>query len=177
MTQTVGKVYAEALFALAEEEHCEKAVYDDLNAAAEMFAAHPDFTALLSVPDLGAEEKITILRNVIGDEAGITENFLCLLTEKRRINRIAEICSAFNAMYYEKFSIAEVFVTTAEPLEDTQREKLTAKLSAKLSRTIRLTETVQPDILGGMIVQYGDTRMDNSLRTRMNEMSRNLASK
>ncbi len=174
MTQTVGKVYAEALFLLAEEEHCEQTVYEELNAAADMFAQHPDFTVLLSVPDLGADEKISILRNVIGEDAGVTENFLCLLVEKRRISRIEEIRSAFNALYYEKFSVAEVFVTTAEPLAHSQREKLTAKLAAKLSRTIQLVETVDPEILGGMIVQYGDTRMDNSLRTRMREMSENL---
>lgn len=177
MTQTVGKVYAEALFQLAQEEHSEAEVYRELNEAADMFAQHPDFVMLLSVPDLGAEEKIDVLRNVIGDGAGITENFLCLLVDKRRINRIAEICSAYNALYYEKFSIAEVYVTTAEPLNDSQRERLTAKLAAKLSRTIRLIETVQPEILGGMIVQYGDTRMDNSLRTRMKDMSDSLMKK
>ncbi len=171
MTQTVGKVYADALFALSREEHCEKNVYDELNAAADMFAQHPDFTMLLSVPNLGAEEKLGILRRVIGDGAGITENFLCLLVEKRRINRIAEIRSAFNALYYEAFSIAEVFVTSAEALTEQQRSRLTEKLAAKLGKTVKLIESVDASLLGGMVVQYGDTRMDNSLRTRMREMS------
>lgn len=174
MTQTVGKVYAEALFRLSQEEHCEETVYNELNEAADMLAQYPDFTMLLSVPNLGAEEKIEVLRKVIGDGAGITENFLCLLVEKRRISRIAEIRSAFNALYYETFSIAEVFVTSAEPLTSEQREKLTAKMQAKLSKQVKLVESVDPSILGGMIVQYGDTRMDNSLRTRMREMSDHL---
>lgn len=174
MTQTVGKVYAEALFGLSREAQCEETVYRELNEAADLLAQYPDFLLLLSVPDLGAEEKLAALRKVIGDGAGITENFLCLLTEKRRINRIAEIRDAFNALYYETFSIAEVFVTTAEPLSQAHREKLCAALGAKLSKQIKLVETVEPAILGGMIVQYGDTRMDNSLRTRMREMSENL---
>lgn len=174
MTQTVGKVYADALFALSREEQCEKLVYDELNAAADMFAQHPDFTALLSVPNIGAQEKIGVLRKVIGEGAGITENFLCLLVEKHRINRIADIRNAFNAQYYEAFSIAEVFVTSAEPLTQPQREKLTQKLEVKLSKSVKLIESVDASLLGGMVVQYGDTRMDNSLRTRMREMSDNL---
>ncbi len=171
MTQTVGKVYAEALFALSQEEHSEKTIYEELNAAADVLEENPEFTALLSVPNLGAEEKIGILRKVIGDGSGTAENFLCLLVEKHRINRIAEIRSAFNALYYEAFSIAEVFVTSAEALTQAQRDKLTEKLSAKLGKQVKLVESVDAALLGGMVVQYGDTRMDNSLRTRMREMS------
>lgn len=177
MTQTVGKVYAEALFRLSQEEHCEETVYEELNQAADMFGENPEFTALLSVPNIGSEERVNVLRKVIGDGAGITENFLCLLVEKHRISRIAEIRSAYNALYYEAFSIAEVFVTSAEPLSQTQREQLAAKLAVKLSKKIRLVESVDAELLGGMIVQYGDTRMDNSLRTRMKEMSGRLKNK
>ena len=166
MTQTVGKVYAEALFALSQEEHSEKTIYEELNAAADVFEENPEFTALLSVPNLGTEEKIGILRKVIGDGSGTAENFLCLLVEKHRIIR-----SAFNALYYEAFSIAEVFVTSAEALTQPQRDKLTEKLSAKLGKQVKLVESVDASLLGGMVVQYGDTRMDNSLRTRMREMS------
>ncbi len=174
MTQSVGKVYAEALLRLSQEEHCEEAVYEQLNEAADMFAQHPDFTALLSVPDIGSQERVEILRSVIGNDAGITENFLCLLVEKHRINRIAQIRDAFNAMYYELFSIAEVFVTSAQPLTQQQRDTLSEKLEAKLAKKIRLVEAVDASLLSGMIVQYGDTRMDNSLRTRIRDMSETL---
>ncbi|MBQ8010251.1 MAG: ATP synthase F1 subunit delta [Oscillospiraceae bacterium] len=177
MTQTVGKVYAEALFALSQEEQNEKKVYEELNAAADMFAENPEFTALLSVPNLGTEEKLGILRKVIGDGSGTAENFLCLLVEKHRINRIGEIRRAFNDLYYEAFSIAEVFVTSAQALTQAQRDGLTEKLAAKLGKQIRLIESVDASLLGGLVVQYGDTRMDNSLRTRMKEMSDTLVKK
>ncbi len=173
MTQTVGKVYAEALFLLAQEEGKEEQIYHEINEAADLLAQYPDFVLLLSVPTLSMEERLDVLRKVIGDGAGVTEHFLFLLVEKRRINRIAEIRAAFNAMYYEKFSIEEVSVITAVPMEDAQREALTAKMQKKLQKTVKLIEQVDPDILGGMIVQYGDTRMDNSLRTRMREFARN----
>ncbi len=171
MTQTVGKVYAEALFLLAQEEAKEKQIYREINEAADLLRQYPELVTLLSVPTLSTAERLDILHKVIGEEGGITENFLSLLVEKHRINRIGEIRDAYNNMYYAHFSIAEVFVTTAVPLEEAQREALCAKLQKKLGKTIQLSEQVDPEILGGMIVQYGDTRMDNSLRTRMREFS------
>ncbi|MBQ8079793.1 MAG: F0F1 ATP synthase subunit delta, partial [Oscillospiraceae bacterium] len=79
MTQTVGKVYAEALFLLAKEEHKEEQVWKDLNEVADVMADNPQFITLLGVPTLSAPERVAILRRVIGDGEGITENFLCLL--------------------------------------------------------------------------------------------------
>lgn len=167
MTQTVGKVYAEALFLLAQEEKQEQKIYDELNAVADVMTAHPELISLLDVPTLGAEERVTVLRRVIGDGDGITENFLCLLVEKHRFNRLENIRTAFNKLYHETFGIAEVFVTTAVPLEEAQRSALVQKLKQKLGKEIQLRESVDETLLGGMVVQYGDTRMDNSLRTRM----------
>lgn len=171
MTQTVGKVYAEALFLLAQEEHKEKQIYEELNQVAELMKQYPDLILLLDVPTLSIEERISVLKKVIGDEAGITENFLCLLVEKHRFSRITEICDAFNQLYHENFNIAEVFVTTAVPLEAQQRQMLVLKMSQKLGKHILLRETVDQSLLGGMIVQYGDTKMDNSIRNRIQQFA------
>lgn len=165
--QTVGKVYAEGLFLLAQEEHSEAQIYKELNEAADVMAQHPDFIGLLDVPTLAVPERIDILRRVIGDGTGTMENFLCLLVERRRIRRIEEIRIEFNKLYHETFGIAEVFVTSAAALSDSQREELKTVLGKKLQKTVELRESIDPSLLGGMIVQYGDTRMDNSLRTRM----------
>lgn len=167
--QTVGKVYAEALFSLAKEERKEQQVYRELNEAADLMLRNPGFCTLLDVPTLRTEERIEVLRKVIGDAPGITENFLCLLVEKHRFGRLSEIREAFNKQYYEAFGIAEVFVTTAVPLDEAQRSALKAKLEKKLGKTILLRERVDRALVGGMIVQYGDRRMDNSLRTRMRQ--------
>lgn len=167
--QTVGKVYAEGLFLLAQEEHCEPQVYKELNDAADVMAQHPEFVELVDVPTLDISERIAILRRVIGDGAGITEHFLCLLVEKHRFRKLQEIRSDFNKLYHESFGIAEVFVTSAAALSGKQREELKAVLSKKLGKTVELRESVDAALLGGMVVQYGDTRMDNSLRTRMQQ--------
>jgi len=165
--QTVGKVYAEGLFLLAQEEQCEAQIYKDLNEVTDIMEQNPEFVGLVEVPTLDISERLDILRKVIGDGEGIIEHFLCLLVEKHRFRRLSEIRADFNKLYYEKFGIAEVFVTSAVALTDAQREELKAVLGKKFHKTIELRESVDASLLGGMIVQYGDTRMDNSLRTRM----------
>lgn len=170
---TVGKVYAEALFLLAQEEKQEKQIYEELNQAADVLLQYPELMTLLDVPTLHVPERIAILKKIIGDTDGITENFLCLLVEKHRFSKLADIRKAFNAFYYETFHIAEVFVTTAVPLEDVQRRALLLKMQQKLQKHILLRETVDTSLLGGMIVQYGDTRMDNSIRNRIQQFAGN----
>ena len=169
MTQTVGKGYAEALFLLAKEEQKEEQVWKELNEVADVMADNPQFITLLGVPTLSAPERVAILRRVIGDGEGITENFLCLLVEKRRFGKIADIRAAFNQMYFDEHGIEEVAVTSAVALDDAQRRALTETMRKKLGKEIRLIESVDPKLLGGMVVQYGDTCMDNSLRTRLQQ--------
>lgn len=174
MTQTVGKVYAEALFLLAQEEQKEKQIYQELNQVTDIMKQYPDLVMLLDVPTLSIQERIAILKKIIGNDTGIIENFLCLLVEKHRFGRIVEICEVFNYLYYENFNIAEVFVTTAVPLEENQKKMLIAKLNQKLDKNILLREKIDKSLLGGMIVQYGDTKLDNSIRNRMQQFKENI---
>lgn len=97
--QTVGTVYAEALFMLAKEEHKEKQVFQEFNQFCGIVERQPEFISLMSLPTLSTEERLVILRQVIGNDTGITENFLCLLVEKQLFNRLAEIRSAFNKLF------------------------------------------------------------------------------
>ena len=172
MTQTVGKVYAEALFELAQEMHQEEKVWRELGQITDLVEQEKGFAKLLDVPTMSAEERVGVLQKVIGTEDGITENFLCLLCERRRFGHLSEIRSAFNKLYYDAFGIAEVAVTSAVPLTASLREALVKELEEKLGRRIRLQEQVDASLIGGLVVQYGDTRMDNSLRTRLEQFRR-----
>ncbi len=171
--QTVGYIYAEALFLLSQEEQQENSVHNELNQFTDLIMQFPQWLTLLDAPNLELSERLALLQSVIGEQQGITENFLCLLVEKRRINRITEIRNAFNQLYDEAFSIAEVYVTSAVALQEHQKTALRQQLQKKLKKTILLHETVDTSLLGGMIIQYGDTRMDNSLRSRVQAFSSN----
>jgi len=177
MRQTVGRVYAEALFSLAQESQCEERIHEELDTFDDLAGQYPELKTLLDVPTLSAPERVEVLRRIIGDEEGITENFLCLLAERRRFSCLPEIRRSFDRMYDEQFGIAEVEVTSAVALDDAQRRALCQTLGKKLSRKIRLHEQVDPSLIGGMIVQYGDTRMDNSLRGRLSQFSRETRTK
>ncbi|MDE6657151.1 MAG: ATP synthase F1 subunit delta [Oscillospiraceae bacterium] len=169
MTQTVAKVYAEALFSLAQEEKKEKEIFTELKQIAEIMKQYPDFMLLLDVPTLSIAERIAILRKIIGNGTGITENFLCLLVEKHRFNKILEIFEVFRGFYYEHCNAIEVFVTTAVPLPRKQKLMLMSKLMNKFNKLVVLREIIDKSLIGGMIIQYGDTKIDNSIRNRMQQ--------
>jgi len=90
--------------------------------------------------------------------------------DHKRLRYFDEIADAFDELMSDYLKIADVTVTTAVPLTDSQRERLTQKLTQKFGRTIRLMERIDSRILGGMVVQYGDLRLDNSLKTRLHDI-------
>ena len=79
----------------------------------------------------------------------------------------------FNAKYNEYKNIADVLVITSIPLTENLREKLIKKLEGSLKKTILLTEKTDPSIIDGMIIEYDNKRIDNSVRSKLEELRRN----
>ena len=97
-----------------------------------------------------------------------------MLTERRRIPYVQEVTDAFNSLYREHKGIARMTVTTCVPLRDAQRQQLIAALQKKYGKQVELTERIDPAILGGVVVQYGDTLLDNSVKSRLEAVRRQL---
>ena len=101
-------------------------------------------------------------------------SLVCMLTQRQRIPYVQAVADAFNDLYREHKGIARMTVTTCVPLRDTQRQQLIAALQKKYGKQVELTERIDPAILGGVIVQYGDTLLDNSVRSRLEAVRRQL---
>lgn len=170
----VASAYAEAIFELAEENDCLDDICYDLSALSSIFSSNPELTQLLNVPSLSKEEKISVLEKVFVGYQGILFDFICLLTERGRIGYICEIEKVFRRLYNQKNNIEEVFVTSGVPLNDDERCRLTVKLQNKLKKRINLIEKIDPQLIGGLRVQYGDTLIDNSIASRIENMTRSL---
>ena len=81
----------------------------------------------------------------------------------------------FRALYNEHFRIAEITVTASAPLSESVREKIAAKMSEVTGKTVSIKEKVyDPSIIGGVVIDYGSTRYDGSVRTRLNELKKEL---
>ena len=101
-------------------------------------------------------------------------NFLMLITEKGRVGLIFEMREAYKEQYYFENNIAEVCAVTAVPMSDALREKLKNKMQAVTGRQVVLETSVDPEIIGGIVVKVNNEQFDTSLRTRISEIAARL---
>lgn len=176
MSSEVAAVYSHALFSLAKEQGDAvlQQTRSDLRQCAVLFSLNPDLTRLLSLPTVSAEERIAVAKKIFGDE-GLTPRLICLLIDHKRIGYLGEIADTFDGQMLDYQNMAEVTVTTAVAMTPEQKERLRTALEQKLRRTVRITEHIDRSILGGVIVKYGDTRIDNSVKYRLDALKERLS--
>lgn len=175
MTGTVEKVYSEAVFELAKEQSRTDEIKDELASLAVVFNDNPELGKLLSAPTVGIGEKLDIVEKLFkGRVSDTSYNLLCVVTEKGRARLIPAIVEDYKNRWYEMKNITEVKVTTSVPLSDSLKAKLKAKLEKVWGKSVILTETVDPDIMGGIVVNYGNTMMDGSVKSKLEAIQKQI---
>ena len=169
MTGIVERNYSEALFAaLIEEGQDLTKARDELNCVGKITAECDGFEKLMDSPTVAADEKLSVVREAFeGKVSRHVLNFLCIVTEGRRWSSFARICKSFGVLCNEHLGIAEITVTTAFPLSEEQRAAIKSKMAQVIGKKIEMTEKTDKAIVGGVIVDYGDTRLDGSVKTRL----------
>ena len=173
MAETVGKVYSTALFELCTEQDKLESVFSGFSDFDELMRTDDcaDYIKFLSSPLIAGREKAESLNTVFGGRLeGLLLDFLCLVAEKGRADKLGEIYAEFRQMYNDEKNILEVTAITASPLTAELRKRLTDKLSKSTGRNIVLTEEVDKSIIGGIVVRYGNTELDSSVRTRLGKL-------
>ena len=167
MTQA-GSVYGEALYDLAKSEGLSHRILQELEVLAESFRREPEFLRLLSAPNVSKAERCAVLdASFEGKVHPYVLNFLKLLTEKGYARHFADCCAAYRTHYNLDNSILPVRAVTAVPLNQAQTQKLTAKLSELTGKTVQLTNHVDPEILGGVRLDYDGKRLDDTVSHRL----------
>ena len=165
----VDKTYGDALFSLVTEED-EKALPDilgQLKGVSEVFAAEPDFIKLLRTPTIPIEEKTALVKEVFdGKVHKFVVNFLC---------NFERILAYFTGLYNEKLGIADVTVTSAMPLSDTAAEKIRAKMAEITGKTVNMTLKTDNKLIGGVVISYGNTTIDGSVKARLEQLKADIA--
>jgi len=178
MSNSVENVYSSALMELLEETGIDfKAALSEYGAVSDVLAANPDLIRFSMVPTVARGDKLNVVRNIFsGKVSDYTLNFLLLLVEKGRLGRFGGIYRDFRAKYYDKFGIAPVIVTSAFPLTPEQRDKISVKMKQFTGKDVELTEETDKNLIGGITVEYGGTRLDGSVRTRLDNLKKEIAS-
>lgn len=165
--------YAVALFELAAEDGVVSAVESDLDKLAAALDQSPDLASLTTNPQLGRKAKMAAIEEVakLLEVSTLTRRFLGVLAENRRLAETGRVIRAFREIAAAQRGEVSAEVISARPLTEDQISSLKQKLTAREGRTVKLTSSVDPDMLGGLIVTIGSKRIDGSIRTRLNALT------
>ena len=165
--------YAQALFELAKESKTTDQVAADLASFRSLVNESDDFRRFVKSPVFTADEQIRSL-NVILTRAGIAgqaAKFLKLVAAKRRLFAVDDMITGYNRLYDASRAVTRASITVAEPLKDAHIAAVKEALAQVAgSRSVEVAVTIDPAILGGMIVKLGSRMIDSSLRTKLNSI-------
>ncbi|WP_232491961.1 F0F1 ATP synthase subunit delta [Novosphingobium kaempferiae] len=165
--------YASALFDLASENGAVSAVETDLDNLGQAIRESDELAALIRNPQISREAAAKAIDAVAGvlNVSPLTKNFLGVLAGNRRLSALPEIIRAFAAIAAAQRGEATAEVTSAHALSDDQVEQLRQKLEVREGRKVKIKTSVDPELLGGLVVTIGSKRIDSSIRTRLNSLA------
>ena len=176
MAKLVSKTYGDALFELALEEDKLDILFEESKVIREVFLNNSELIKLLNHPKIDKDEKIKVMENIFTERASKDfVGFLTIIIKKERQNYIIEILDYFIAAVKEYKKIGVAYVTTAIELTKDKRKSVEEKLLATTKyEQFEMNFTVDSSIIGGMIIRIGDRVVDSSIRTKLNELSKDL---
>ena len=172
MTSGVAGRYASALFDLAQEENVVPATSKALEGLGKTIAESTDLQRLLTSPVFKTEDQMSALDALAakGGLTGLALNFVKLLCNNRRLAALPDSITAFQALVADDNGQAVAEVTAAEKLSTVQLKDLAAALKARVGKDVQLVTKIDPSLLGGLTVKIGSTLIDNSLKTKLQNL-------
>ena len=176
MAKLISKTYGEALFELAMEEQKLDMLFEEAKAVHEILRENADFGKLMSHPKIPKEDKIKVAEQVFkGRVSGEMSGFLVIMIDKERYPELDATLTYFIDRVKEEKHIGVAFVTTAVKLEEATQLKIKKRLLETTKyETMEMHFSVDPSIIGGMVIRIGDRVIDSSITTKLNELKKQL---
>lgn len=177
-SQIIARNYAETLLSLAER-HGGAEGLEAFGQAADTLAAlvqgDPRMRQFLETPRVSPDQKKQALQQALAGRAPeMFIRFVLVLTDKRRQALLPEIAAAYRELVDERMGRVRVHVTISHAPDAALQAEIGNTLADRLGKTVIPTFTVDPDLLGGMVVRVGDQILDGSVRTRAAQLRRRL---
>lgn len=162
--------YGNAMFELAAESKALAKTEKELLALTKMLAASPALAEAAASPLVGAQEKAALFADLAKKAkfSKLTANFLGVVCENGRAGELSDMVNAYMAQSAAAKGHVRASATTAIAMTATQKKNLSASLKNTLGHNVELETDVDPDLLGGLIVQVGSRMYDSSLKTQLN---------
>jgi F-type H+-transporting ATPase subunit delta len=168
------RIYAEALFGAAKDAGRLAEVHEALGDFATALDESPPLRAVLRNPQLEPSAKAAILSDLAGDEEPLFANFLQVVAEKRRAGEIEQIADEFERLMAREERRLTVELTTARELTDAEATAILKQIEDAAGRKVEATQKVDPDLVGGIVLQAGSLRVDASVRGRLERLRNEL---
>jgi F-type H+-transporting ATPase subunit delta len=134
----------------------------------------PELRAVLRNPQLETSAKSRILEDIVGDEEPLFRNFLLVVADKGRIGELEEIAKEFERLMAREERRLSVELTTARELTDDEARAIVEQIERAAGRKVEATRSVDPDLVGGIVLQAGSYRVDASVRGRLERLRQTL---
>ncbi|MDP9260433.1 MAG: ATP synthase F1 subunit delta [Actinomycetota bacterium] len=134
----------------------------------------PELRNVLRNPQLESSAKASILSDIAGDDEPLFKNFLLLIAEKGRAGELEDIAHEFERLIAREERRLTVELTTARELTDDEAKAIVAQIEKAAGRTVEATRSVDPDLVGGIVLQAGSYRVDASVRGRLERLRQTL---
>jgi F-type H+-transporting ATPase subunit delta len=170
---SLGGRYALALFELARDAKAIDTVEASLATVRDALADSADFRALTSSPMVSrgaAAKAVSAVAESLGVDA-TTRSFLGVLAENHRLGALPKIIRAFRELAAQHRGEISAEVASAYPLTDTQVIELKHQLRQRVGREVSVDLSVDPTLLGGLVVRVGSQMIDSSIKTRLNTLA------
>ncbi len=174
----VEKVYGDALFSLLRDEGNDTLTkgFEQLKAVSVVLSENKELVKVLSVPTVELSEKLSLLKEIFsGRVQDYILNFLYVLCENKRVGYYDKILQYITTLYNDYMNIADVTVVSAMPLSEETAERIRAKMTAVMGKTVNLMLKTDPALIGGVVISYGNSTIDGSVRARLDDLKNEIA--
>ena len=173
--ETLGRVYSDALFSVAQEQEKLELIHAQLNQFADAVASDRTLSILLFSPQFSSQDRKDGLDRALSGADQIFVNFLRVLVDKHRMPVIHRIRDRFNELWATENKLLSVQVTSAVDLDKQMLAEIGSRIESQTGQRIELTSGVDGRILGGLVIRVGNLIMDASVRNQLDRLKRQVA--
>jgi F-type H+-transporting ATPase subunit delta len=173
--EEIAQVYARSLFEVAKQQDNLDVVREQLGQFADALDDSCELSVFFFSPYFSTPEKKDGLDKTLDDADPIVLNFLELLVENHRMPVVFRVRREFDALWREENQLLPVQITSAIELDESVASRIGEEIGRQTGRQVQLTSTVDPDVLGGIVLRVGNSILDASIRSRLERLRKQVA--
>jgi ATP synthase F1 delta subunit len=173
--EEIAEVYARALFEVALDQDKLDEIHEQLGQFADAMDENADLRRFFFSPYFSTEEKKKALQQAVEGAEEPFMNFLEALVERYRMPVIFRIRARFDRLWEEEHKLLPVQVTSAIELDEDTIKQIGKRIGEQVGREVELSSSVDPEILGGVVLRVGNFVLDASIRNRLEQLRKQVA--